>query len=57
MSTDQQQAPPPRADALELELFRYSVMSICEEIEINITRTAYSYLIRETGRTGRSWRT
>jgi N-methylhydantoinase B len=40
--------PPSTTDALELEIFRYSVMSICEEIEINITRTAYSYLIRET---------
>ncbi len=34
-------------DALELEVFRYSVMSICEEIEINITRTAYSPIVYE----------
>src|SRR5918995_6510268 len=45
---DMTQARQTRADALELEVFRYSVMSICDEIEINITRTAYSYLIRET---------
>jgi N-methylhydantoinase B len=34
-------------DALEREIFRYSVASIGEELEINITRTAYSALIYE----------
>jgi N-methylhydantoinase B len=37
-------APP---DALELEIFRYAVESVVEELEINITRTAYSELVYE----------
>lgn len=34
-------------DALEKQVFRYTVASITEELEINITRTAYSPLIQE----------
>lgn len=34
-------------DALEKQIFRYTVASITEELEINITRTAYSPLIQE----------
>ena len=34
-------------DPLESEIFRYTTQSITEELEINITRTAYSPLIRE----------
>jgi N-methylhydantoinase B len=32
-------------DALELELFRYGVESIVDELEVNITRTAHSPLV------------
>jgi N-methylhydantoinase B len=35
------------ADGLDLEIFRHLVTSITEEIEINITRTAYTFLIYE----------
>ncbi|MGW3926246.1 hydantoinase B/oxoprolinase family protein, partial [Streptomyces sp. NPDC005093] len=34
-------------DTLEREIFRYTAQSITEELEINITRTAYSPLIQE----------
>ena len=34
-------------DSLEQEIFRYTAQSITEELEINITRTAYSPLIHE----------
>lgn len=37
----------PTTDSLELEIFRHSLMAIAEEVEINITRTAYTYLIYE----------
>ena len=32
-------------DVLEREIFRYTAESITQELEINITRTAYSFLI------------
>jgi N-methylhydantoinase B len=38
---------PVKADALELEVFRYAVRSILDELEINLTRTAYSELITD----------
>lgn len=34
-------------DALELEIFRYTVESIIDEIDVNITRTAHSPLVYE----------
>lgn len=34
-------------DAVELELFRYATSSVVDEIEVNLTRTAYSPLIYE----------
>lgn len=36
------------ADPLEREIFRYTAASITEELEVNITRTAYSPLIQES---------
>ncbi|TPG32481.1 hydantoinase B/oxoprolinase family protein [Mycolicibacterium hodleri] len=41
------EAEPRTVDPLESEIFRYTTQSITEELEINITRTAYSPLIRE----------
>jgi N-methylhydantoinase B len=35
-------------DVLEREIFRYTAQSITEELELNITRTAYSPLIQES---------
>lgn len=35
-------------DPLEREIFRYTASSITEELEVNITRTAYSPLIQES---------
>ncbi|SCW38163.1 N-methylhydantoinase B [Sphingobium faniae] len=35
-------------DPLEREIFRYTAASITEELEVNITRTAYSPLIQES---------
>ncbi|MFJ8023541.1 hydantoinase B/oxoprolinase family protein [Streptomyces sp. NPDC096311] len=49
-ATPNTQNPAPArtsSDALEPEIFRYSVASIGEELEINITRTAYSPLVYE----------
>ena len=37
-------APP---DALELEIFRYAVESVVDELDVNITRTAHSPLVFE----------
>jgi N-methylhydantoinase B len=36
-----------RADAVEIELFRYANRSVIDEIEVNLTRTAYSPMIYE----------
>ena len=36
-----------KIDALEKQIFRHTAVSIAEELEINITRTAYSLLIQE----------
>jgi N-methylhydantoinase B len=35
-------------DVLEREIFRYTAQSITEELELNITRTAYSPIIQES---------
>ena len=42
--------PDPSAgpDALELEIFRYAVESVVDELDVNITRTAHSPLVYET---------
>ena len=40
-------APTTPADALELEIFRYATSSVVDELELNLTRTAYSELIYE----------
>jgi N-methylhydantoinase B len=37
-----------RVDSLEREIFKYTALSITEELEINITRTAYSPLVQES---------
>jgi N-methylhydantoinase B len=37
----------PKYDVLQLELFRHSILSIADELEVNLTRTAYSLLIYE----------
>ena len=37
----------PKFDLLEIELFRHTLLSIVEELETNLTRTAYSTLIYE----------
>src|SRR4030081_3912894 len=34
-------------DALELEIFRYAVESVVDELEVNITRTAHSEVVYE----------
>lgn len=48
VSTQERQGPPTSAqDALELEIFRYAVESVVDEIDINITRTAFSELVYE----------
>ncbi len=36
-----------KPDALELEIFRYAMESVVDEIDVNITRTAFSPLIYE----------
>ena len=46
--TTQVTAPAARTfDALELELFRHSILSVVDELEVNLTRTSYSPLIYE----------
>jgi N-methylhydantoinase B len=37
----------PRLDALELEIFRYAVESVVDELELNIQRTAHTPLVYE----------
>lgn len=39
--------PAAELDALELEIFRYATTSVVDELEVNLTRTAYSELIFE----------
>ena len=47
-SPRQEAASEPSApDALELEIFRYAVESVVDELDINITRTAHSPLVYE----------
>jgi N-methylhydantoinase B len=38
---------PVVPDALELEIFRYALESVVDELDINITRTAHSPLVYE----------
>jgi N-methylhydantoinase B len=47
--TDQAQAPGVKRaiDAVEAEIFRFATTSVVDEIELNLTRTAYSELIYE----------
>ena len=44
---ESQRLAAPSHDALELEIFRYAVESVVDELDINITRTAYSELVYE----------
>lgn len=37
----------PSLDVLQIELFRHAILSIADELEVNLTRTAYSLLIYE----------
>ncbi len=37
----------PQYDLLQIELFRHAVLSIADELEVNLTQTAYSLLIYE----------
>jgi N-methylhydantoinase B len=37
----------PDFDILQIELFRHAMLSIADELEVNLTRTAYSLLIYE----------
>jgi N-methylhydantoinase B len=48
MSSALKPSEPPVVDPVEREIFRYTALSITEELEVNITRTAYSPLIQES---------
>lgn len=47
-ATDHDSVHTEPVDLLEREIFRYTAQSITEELELNITRTAYSPLIQES---------
>jgi N-methylhydantoinase B len=40
-------AKPQAQDALELEIFRETIRAVIDELEVNLTRTSYSFLIHE----------
>ncbi len=46
-SGSQADAPPRPIDAVEAEIFRFATTSVVDEIELNLTRTAFSELIYE----------
>jgi len=46
-SASQQKLPSKPIDAVEAEIFRFATTSVVDEIEVNLTRTAYSELIYE----------
>jgi N-methylhydantoinase B len=47
VSTDREAGGQTVADALELEIFRYAVESVVDELEVNITRTAFTPVVYE----------